>query len=122
MLFNAPELAVLTVDLSGGGDRERSEYERILATIVPLLGQVPLYELRQDDEAEDVTFLAAETGLPATALAHFGVAQKLAASYKLPAVFGYALFAERTLLTTSRTGAALARFDVDLNTELRPLY
>ncbi|MEU1250023.1 neuraminidase-like domain-containing protein [Micromonospora arida] len=122
VLFNAPELAVLTVDLSGGGDRERSEYERILATIVPLLGQVPLYELRQDDEAEDVTFLAAETGLPATALAHFGVAQKLAASYKLPAVFGYALFAERTLLTTSRTGAALARFDVDLNTELRPLY
>ena len=122
VLFNAPELAVLTVDLSGGGDRERSEYERILATIVPLLGQVPLYELRQDDEAEDVTFLAAETGLPATALAHFGVAQKLAASYKLPAVFGYALFAERTLLTTSRTGTALARFDVDLNTELRPLY
>ena len=61
VLFNAPELAVLTVDLSGGGDRERSEYERILATIVPLLGQVPLYELRQDDEAEDVTFLAAET-------------------------------------------------------------
>lgn len=122
VLFNAPELAVLNVDLSGGGERDRSEYERILATVVPLLGEVPLHELRQDDEVEDVTFLAGETGLPAVALAHFGVAHKLAAGYKLPAVFGYALFAERTLLSASPTGAALARFDIDLNTEVRPLY
>jgi hypothetical protein len=121
VLFNAPELAVIDVDLAGGPDQP-TEYERIFAAVGQLLDDLPLDGLRQDREFQDVTFLAGETGFPPVALAHFGVAQKLAVAHQLPAAFFYALFATEVLLTVGPAGMVGARFGIDLGTDLQPLF
>jgi hypothetical protein len=122
VVFNAPLLAVVNIALTVADPRERSEYERLYTAIVPLLDDVTLDGLRQDRDVSDVTFLAAETGFPATSVSYFGVAQKLAAARQVRAAFFYALFVEEVLVSAGLSGSAGVRFGIDLNTELEPLY
>ncbi|MGW6893715.1 Tc toxin subunit A-related protein [Streptomyces chartreusis] len=61
--FNAADRE--TVDLVlPAGRRGRSEYERHLARLEPVLDGVPLAGLREDETYQDITFLAAETAIP----------------------------------------------------------
>ena len=121
-LFNAPALAVINIDLTNGDKQVESEYERILSAVTPLLDGVPLHALEENAKTRDITFLAGETGIAAYQLAHFGVAQKLAAAHKIAAEFFYALLAENTLLKASLSGATGVRFDIDLATDVVPLF
>jgi hypothetical protein len=122
MLFNAPALAVVNVDLTTSDPRALSEYELILAAVTPLLDGVALDGLQEDAKTRDITFLAGETGIDADELTHFAVAQKLATGRKIPAELFYALLAENTLLQANPSGAVGFRFNVDLGTDLVALF
>ena len=121
-LFNAPALAVLNIVLAEDDTQPLVEFQLILSTVTPLLDGVPLDGLREDGQARDITFLAGETGIAGYKLAHFAVAQKLASAHKIPPDFFYALFAENTLIKSGLEGATGVRFDIDLGTELQPLF
>lgn len=120
ILFNAPDVAVVVIDLDDAGTTVESEYEMIFRTIVPLLDDVPLDGLRETADVRDVTFLAAETGIAAYRVAWFGLAQKVASIRQLPTAFFYALFVTDALLRTG--GASGLRTYVDVNSEPEPLY
>ena len=122
VLFDAPPIVVIDIALAVPDPRAASEFDRLSADLAPLAGDVLLDQLRQDAEAQDVTFLAAETGVPPVTIAHFGVAQKLASVRKIPASFFYALLRTGTVADAGVSGAAGVRFGIDVNTDLTPLY
>lgn len=62
--FNAGVHETVDVVVPAAAGDGRSEYERYLSTLEPVLSGVALGELRQDDEHQDLSFLAAETGIP----------------------------------------------------------
>ncbi|HEX6685156.1 MAG TPA: neuraminidase-like domain-containing protein [Candidatus Limnocylindrales bacterium] len=120
-LFQAPELAIIDVTLTGKAQAP-SEYERILAAVTPLLDGAELDGLRQDGEFQDITFLSGETGFAPEPLSHFAVAQRLSAAHRIDAGFFYALFARQTLLRTGLESAIGMRFAIDLSTDPQPLF
>ena len=122
VLFDAPPIVVIDIALAVPDPHAASEFDRLSADLAPLAGDVLLDQLRQDAEAQDVTFLAAETGVPPVTIAHFGVAQKLASVRKIPASFFYALLRTGTVADAGVSGAAGVRFGIDVNTDLTPLY
>ena len=121
IVFQAPDLAIIDVTLAVRAQTP-SEYERVLAAVVPLLDGAELHGLRQDGEFQDITFLAGETGFEPQQLAHFAVAHRLSAAHRIQAPFFYALFVRQTLLRIGLEGAIGMRFAIDLSTELRTLY
>ncbi|MEP7089188.1 MAG: hypothetical protein ABI776_03690, partial [Nocardioidaceae bacterium] len=57
--FNAPEQCEAEIEVDAADERDSSEYERVRAEIDPVLDGVPLETIT----AEDLVFLAGETGL-----------------------------------------------------------
>jgi hypothetical protein len=122
IVFNAPAVTVIDIDLFNGDTRRQSQYEAIVAAVTPLLDKVAPDELQEDVRHRDITFLAGETALPGYQIAHFAVAQKLATTTGITAEFFYALFALDVLLKAGLDGAAAVRFDIDLATDREVLY
>lgn len=91
VLFHAPRHAVVDVKLTDY--RGESEFERIGRQVIPLLeGQnVGIEGLEENDETRDLTFIAAETGLPQDQLLKFAVAFRLRRRTELAAEPWYAL-------------------------------
>lgn len=87
IIFNArPEE---TVDLTVGGEyRGPSEYEAMIAEITPVLQDVPLHELTE----QDITFLAGDTGLEAQRLTWLAESARLAREAELPTEMFYGWF------------------------------
>jgi peptidoglycan hydrolase-like protein with peptidoglycan-binding domain len=105
VLYNAPPVA--TIDLTVGGEyRGKSEYERYIAEITPLLQDIPLAALREDEKEDaaqgqfqDITFLTNETGINPEHLAFLVLAARLeqqtrseTASFNLEAAVFYGWF------------------------------
>ena len=65
-----------------------SEFEQIRLQLVPLLGKLPVSDLRDDD----IAFLSGETGLAATRLGFFVAAHRLSDEMTVPAEVFYGLF------------------------------
>ncbi|MBD1822981.1 peptidoglycan-binding protein [Cyanobacteria bacterium FACHB-DQ100] len=98
-LFNAPPVAVIDLTISADIVSIPSEYERFLAELYPLLGQISLGELREDDEDnpeaekfQDITFLARETGINFDYLVFLNTAFQFSNSTNLDPAFFYGLF------------------------------
>ena len=77
VLFNAPEDA--TIDLTISLDRQLPPtlFERIDSAVEPLLGRVRVEELEENQEHQDLSFLAGETGFEKRVLARFVLAHGL---------------------------------------------
>ena len=89
LMFNAQP--VETVDLVLPGEElDQSEYERFLAELTPLLDGLTLAELT----AEDVSFLAGETGLERRFISFLVSAEKLATITNLAASIHYGFVRE----------------------------
>ena len=101
-IFNAPGLVSVTVRLPVRVAPERSEYERAVAAIEPLLGGLDWADLREDDQYHDVTFLAGESGLDPDQVTWVILANRLGLDAGIPPYFFYALFAEQTLAAAQR--------------------
>ncbi|WP_244222793.1 neuraminidase-like domain-containing protein [Cupriavidus lacunae] len=122
IVFNAPAVTVIDIDLVDGDTHRQSQYEAIVAAVTPLLDGVAPDALQEDARHRDITFLAGETAQPSHNIAHFAVAQKLAKTTGITAEFFYALFALDILLKAGLDGAAGVRFDIDLATDREALY
>lgn len=89
VMFNAPEWAVIDLVIS---DRAAlpSLFQRIEKALATLRGDLPVAELDEDGEHQDITFLSGETGLSTEVLARFILAHRLAQE-NLPAEFWFAV-------------------------------
>jgi peptidoglycan hydrolase-like protein with peptidoglycan-binding domain len=88
--YNAPAEAVVDLMVGGGRYPGPSEYEQLLSDVTPLLDDVRLADLREDDQYQDFTFLARETGRDQQQIAYLPVATRLASSTGLPVEVFYA--------------------------------
>ena len=110
----------VTIDLTVPANKHRgpSEYERLLATIKPLLENAPIAEL----EGDDISFLAGETGFALEILEAFVIAHQLAKSTETPPEFFYGVVRQggsnvviprlsdlEELLMGKQTGASISR-------------
>ncbi len=110
VFFNAG--AEETVDLVVGGEELRgpSEFERLVAELTPLLGNLSLDELTEDDVHRDVTFLSGETGWDAERITLLIEAHRLLEETELEAEVFYGLF--RQGLPVSLPGLLVQSADV----------
>ncbi|HEU0173964.1 MAG TPA: neuraminidase-like domain-containing protein [Blastocatellia bacterium] len=90
--FNAPAKTTINLTLPST-ERAPSEYERYLAILEPLLQGLSLTDIREDDEYQDITFLAGDTGLNRRRIAWVAQAAKLERETNgIPAELFYGLF------------------------------
>jgi hypothetical protein len=99
--FNASAEAVIDLRVWSKDHQGPSEFERYLSSIGGLTGDVPPAEFT----AEDVVFLAGETGLPAHRLACLATAHRHERTTGVPAAAFYGLF--RQQLPTALTSLLL---------------
>lgn len=78
VLFNAPPSAEVNVTIPAATREPPSLFEKLSWSLEPLLKGVPLHDLREDEEHQDVSFLSGETGFEKSDVARFIIAYKLA--------------------------------------------
>lgn len=77
-VFNAPPSAEVNLTIPAATLTPPSLFERISLAVEPLLEGVPVHDLREDKEHQDVSFLSGETGFEKSDVARFILAHKLA--------------------------------------------
>lgn len=78
VLFNSPAKAEIDLTIPLERKAPPPLFERIGAAVTPLLGKVKIEDLEQDQEHQDLTFLAGECGFDKRDLARFVLAHRLA--------------------------------------------
>jgi hypothetical protein len=78
VLFNAPPQATIDLTIPAQTRAPPTLFENIAAALPPLLDGVKVEELEENQQYQDVTFLAGETGFAKRDLARFVLAQLLA--------------------------------------------
>jgi hypothetical protein len=119
VVYNAPDLSVININLANGDTNVLDEYTSILDTINSILKDqdVRLADLQQDD----ITFLANNASLDPIKITQIVVAAKIESAYKIPGDFSYAVFVEGGLSTSSQTSITGLRVQVGLSTDTRTL-
>lgn len=77
VLFNAPAKTEIDLTIPLARKAPPPLFERIGATVKPLLGKVKIEDLEEDQEHQDLTFLVGETGFGKRDLARFALAHRL---------------------------------------------
>jgi hypothetical protein len=119
VVYNAPDLNVININLVKGDTNVLDEYTSIVDTINSILKDqdVGLADLQQDD----ITFLANNAGLDPIKITQIVVAAKIQSAYKIPGDFSYAVFVEGGLSTSSQTSITGLRVQVGLSTDTQTL-
>ncbi|MCP9463226.1 MAG: neuraminidase-like domain-containing protein [Nitrospira sp.] len=78
VLFNAPAKAEIDLTIPLERKAPPPLFERIGAAVTPLLGKVKIEDLEEDQEHQDLTFLAGECEIDKRDLARFALAHRLA--------------------------------------------
>lgn len=91
ILTRAGPLEVVNFVLSGATNPPKSEYERILSDIAPLLGSRALASLVEDATHHDISLLATQSGYSGDRIAALVTATRLANDAKVPAPVIYGL-------------------------------
>ena len=119
IVYNAPDLAVVNINLVKGDTNVVDEYTSIVDTIIPLLEDqdIGLADLQEDD----ITFLTNVKSLDPIKIAQIVVAAKIQSAYKISGDFSYAVFAEGGLSTSSQTSITGLRVQVGLSTNIQTL-
>ncbi len=78
VLFNAPKEAEIDLTIPASVLRPPSLFEAIGNAIKPLLDELKITELEENEKTQDISFLAGETGLAKRDVARFVLAFKLA--------------------------------------------
>lgn len=90
ILFNAPPQAIIDLTIPAAVRAPPTLFEKIAAALPPLLGVVKIEELEENQQFQDLSFLAGETAFGQRDLARFVVA-RLSASLGIQAEFWFAL-------------------------------
>jgi hypothetical protein len=94
LVMNAPAQAPIAVTLSLDDSAVTSEFDRIGATLAPLIGNVPVAQIGSDPASDEGDFLARECAITIDRLSHFVVAHRIAGETAVPAEYFYALLRE----------------------------
>jgi hypothetical protein len=81
--YNAPAELEVNLQLDGSEYKGPSEFEKLSECLLPLLDGVTPLDLREDDEFQDVSFLAGETGFSQLTIGNWIGAHRLAARVEL---------------------------------------
>ena len=100
VLFNAPPAAEINVTIPAEAVEPPSLFDRIRAAVEPHLGRLKTADLEENNEHQDITFLAGETGFEFGILVRFVLAHKLALHGMSP-VFWFALLGGDLLQRTN---------------------
>lgn len=93
VLFNAPPVAEMDLTIPAEVRRPQALFEKIGRTLNPLLEGLQTAELEEDEQHQDLSFLAGETGFEKSVLARFAIAHRLAQQAIQPE-FWFALLVE----------------------------
>lgn len=78
ILFNAPSVAEVNLTIPAEVQRPSTLFEKIQQALQPLLEGLQIEELEQNEQHQDISFLAGETDFEKKDLARFAIAHKLA--------------------------------------------
>ena len=78
VLFNAPPDAKIDLTIPAEVLEPPTLFEKISKTLIPLLEELKVTELEEDEQFQDISFLSGETGFEKEVLARFVLAHKLA--------------------------------------------
>ena len=93
VLFNAPQSAEIDLIIPETALQPPSEFEKTEQAIAPLLEKLTIVELEENQNFQDISFLAGETGIAADRIARFALAHRLMAASRIKPPFWYALLA-----------------------------
>ena len=119
--FNARRREVMNIRLQREVPRGADEYSRYLRELAPLIGQVPLHQLDENEKVQDISFLTREAGIEGERLEYLVVAHRLQADFDVPATVAYGLFRMETLLRRDMKDLLRVRFGVALGDDLQTL-
>lgn len=88
--FNAGDRTTIDLVIDAEVHRESSLFERIGATLQPVLKGLSVSELEENAKNQDITFLAGESGFSFAELVDYGMAHRMG-TRALPAEFWFAL-------------------------------
>jgi hypothetical protein len=92
IVFNAPRNAVIDLTVQTTNQRALSEIERYYDTLKPLLEDVGFDGLTENEQHQDITFLAGETGIEPLHIAFIAIAHRDTRAINIPAEAYYAVF------------------------------
>jgi receptor-binding and translocation channel-forming TcA subunit of Tc toxin/ABC toxin-like protein/neuraminidase-like protein len=90
ILFNAPLIAEVDLTVSEEALPPTPLFDRIQGVLKPLLGQLAIEQLDENNDNQDITFLAGETSFEKRVLARFALAHRIK-TRELPPEFWFVL-------------------------------
>ncbi|MDQ1353100.1 MAG: hypothetical protein QG657_3406, partial [Acidobacteriota bacterium] len=90
--YNADPIETIDVVVDSVNVTRAAEYERLLADIKPHMGIKKITDLKEDEEKEDITFLANKSGWDARMVAMVAQADRMSSQTKINPTHYYALF------------------------------
>ena len=92
IIYGAQPVEKVKLEIDAGLEHTWSEYEQLMAELLPLLAGRPITELSEDAGNQDITFLAGQASLDPRRIAYMVWAHRLAATTDLPpeALYGFA--------------------------------
>ncbi len=115
ILFNAPDTLVVNLALGGPAHAAPSEHSSVTARIAPMLGSLQAFQLEENNQYQDVSFVSGQTGIQKPHVAYWTIAARMAASTQLSAELFYGLL-RRNIPTDAQTLAlASSAQGVDLD-------
>lgn len=115
--FNAGHREVFTITIATTAPREEILFEKLVADVSYLAGEVAIAQLEESKKNQDVTFLSRELHDEPKNIEHLVVAHKLTKKTDIEPAFFYGLFYKDTLLFNDAGTALKARTAVTLNSD-----
>ncbi|TDB67508.1 Tc toxin subunit A-related protein [Arundinibacter roseus] len=119
--FNARRREVIDIKLTRSIPREADEFTRYLGELDALRGDVPMYELDENEKVQDISFLTHETGISGERIEYLVLAYRLEAQFGLPPMVAYGLLRMETLIRRDMKDMLRARFTIGLDSDLQLL-
>lgn len=121
--FNASAECQINITLAEGDTYVEDEYSRLDRLMKPVLADLAVDELEENDQTQDMTFLSGQLCEDVIKLRYFSLARRLSSAFEIPPEFFYALFAENSLLGMRMTDENFTyRFDISLDSDIPALF
>jgi Tc toxin complex TcA C-terminal TcB-binding domain/Neuraminidase-like domain/Salmonella virulence plasmid 28.1kDa A protein len=113
--FHVARRADIPLPLGNPDQVSASEYSSIEQELHSLLGKLRPEELVENEQHQDITYLAGETEMDKARLALFSIAARLSQSTALPPVLFYGLFRQNVPADATVTGLAFTSAGINLD-------
>lgn len=119
--FNASPREEINIVLSNVPGPEMVEFDFLMKEVTFLAHQVPVAQLQENKEYQDVTFISRETDIQSEKIEHLILAHRLQEQSQIQAPFFYALLRKETLLKNEFATSMKMRLSITINSQLQTL-